>query len=132
MESPKLQALEALNKLADECTWDEIVSAVEKRRAAHERATEPVDWDSFMRKVRVLLHDEFPEAESISFKHNADSRTITGVVIASDFAETDNADRQDRVWDILEKHLSVDEQSRILSVIALTPKEQMAEADAVS
>ena len=127
MESPKQQALEVLKGLPDECTWQEIHGALSERKKSHESATETIDWDDFVRRIRVLLHDEFPDAERLQFDRNSDGRTISGCVVSSDFGELDNADRQDRLWDILEKNLSIDEQSRILSIMAYTPEEQEKE-----
>jgi acid stress-induced BolA-like protein IbaG/YrbA len=51
---------------------------------------------------------------------------VTGVIISESFAGTDDADRQDTVWDILEDKLSQSEQRRVLSLIAYTPEEYRA------
>ena len=128
MDSPKQQALNTLSKLSDESTWQEIFEHIEIKKNAFEKATEPIDWDDFVRRVRVLLNDEFPQADALKFEPNTDGRTVSGFLVSEDFNGMENADRQDKLWDILEQNLSIDEQSKILSVIVLTPDEHSKES----
>ena len=123
METPKKQALHIIKQLSDNASWEEILRQLETGKAAQEADGEFFDWDQFMRRVKTVLNDEFPEAEALKFEMSPDGQKISGYVIAREFAGMEDADRQDRVWDVLESNLSPAEQSRILKVIAYTPDE---------
>jgi acid stress-induced BolA-like protein IbaG/YrbA len=68
----------------------------------------------------------FHDADALKFEVSEDGEKVSGYVVSSEFAGMEDADRQDRVWDVLEKNLSPAEQSRILSVLAYTPDERHA------
>lgn len=123
METPKSQALQFISQLADDSSWQDIIDGLQKKKNVHSQPSEDVDWDKFIRRVKTVLNDEFPEAEALTFEMSDDGQRINGYVVSKDFQGMEDADRQDRVWDVLENNLAVAEQSRILSVIALTPEE---------
>jgi len=121
LETPKKQALNLLKQLSDNVSWDEIVR---KLAAAKDAPAEFFDWDQFVRRVKTLLNDEFHDADALKFEVSEDGEKVSGYVVSREFAGMEDADRQDRVWDVLEKNLSPAEQSRILSVLAYTPDER--------
>ncbi len=121
METPKKQALQLLKQLSDQASWEEILR---KLAAAKDAPADFIDWELFVRRVKTLLNDEFHDADALKFEVSEDGEKISGYVVSREFAGMEDADRQDRVWDVLEKNLSPAEQSRILSVLAYTPDER--------
>jgi len=122
LDTPKQKALHVISALAEDSTWDDIISKLQSTK--NDRKDEAVDWDQFVRQVRTILYDEFPEAEAVKLDLNKEDGKISGYIVCKDFNGMEDADRQDQLWDVLEKNLSIAEQSRILSVIALTPDEK--------
>jgi hypothetical protein len=123
LETPKKQALHILKQLPDHASWDEIVR---KLGEAKDTPGDLFDFEQFMRRVKTLLNDEFPDADALKFELSEDGDKISGYIVSREFAGMEDADRQDRVWDVLEKILSPSEQSRILSVLAYTPEDRPA------
>jgi len=126
LETPKKQALQLLKLLPDQASWDEILRKLGAAKEAH-GAGALFDWDQFVRRVKTVLNDEFPNADALKFEVNEDGEKIMGYVVSKEFSGMEDADRQDRVWDVLESALSPTEQSRILSVLAYTPDERPAQ-----
>ncbi len=124
MDTPKKQALQVVAQLPDDSSWEDIIERLHSAKHTHFGSGDIVDWDGFMRRVKTILNDEFPEADALKFEVEKDGRRISGYVVSKDFNGMEDADRQDRLWDILESNLSVEEQSRILSILAYTPDEQ--------
>jgi len=125
LDTPKKQALQVVAQLPDDSTWEDIIGRLHHLKATQFGTGDIVDWDGFMRRVKTVLNDEFPEADALKFELEKDGRHISGYLVSKDFNGMEDADRQDRVWDILEGNLSVEEQSRILSVLAYTPSEKI-------
>jgi acid stress-induced BolA-like protein IbaG/YrbA len=123
LDTPKKQALQVVAQLPDDSSWEDITVKLNAARHTQFGSGDIVDWDGFMRRVKTILNDEFPEADALKFELEKDGRRISGYVVSKDFNGMEDADRQDRLWDILESNLSVEEQSRILSVLAYTPSE---------
>lgn len=128
MDTPKKQALQLVAQLPDDSSWQDIIEKMNAMKHTQFGAGDIVDWDGFMRRVKTILNDEFPEADALKFELEKDGRRISGYVVSKDFNGMEDADRQDRLWDILESNLSVEEQSRILSILAYTPSEQRVAA----
>lgn len=128
MDTPKKQALQLVAQLPDDSSWQDIIDKMNAMKHTQFGAGDIVDWDGFMRRVKTILNDEFPEADALKFELEKDGRRISGYVVSKDFNGMEDADRQDRLWDILESNLSVEEQSRILSILAYTPSEQRVAA----
>jgi acid stress-induced BolA-like protein IbaG/YrbA len=124
LETPKKKAMHILKQLADHASWDEILR---KLAEAKEAPGDFFDSEQFMRRVKTLLNDEFPDADALKFELNEDGDKISGYIVSREFTGMEDADRQDRVWDVLEKILSPSEQSRILSVLAYTPEDRPAQ-----
>lgn len=124
MDTPKKQALQVVAQLPDDSSWGDIIEKLHGMKNTQFGSGDVVDWDGFMRRVKTVLYDEFPEADALKFELEKDGRRISGYVVSKDFDGMEDADRQDRVWDVLESNLSVEEQSRILSVLAYTPGER--------
>lgn len=124
LDTPKKQALQVVAQLPDDSSWENIIEKLNAMKHTQFGAGDIVDWDVFMRRVKTILNDEFPEADALKFELEKDGRHMSGYVVSKDFNGMEDADRQDRLWDILESNLSVEEQSRILSILAYTPSEQ--------
>lgn len=127
MDTPKQKALHIITQMSDGSSWQDIFDTLQKEKNARHANNDNVDWDRLVRQVRTVLYDEFPDAKTLKLEVDPEGQHVTGFIVAQDFEGMEDADRQDRVWDALEKGLSVDEQSRILSVIALTPTEGVAQ-----
>ena len=78
---------------------------------------------SLRQKVDKLLRQAFPRPDRVTLQ---DDDGIIGVVVSSRFAGVDVIDRQDMIWQALEKSLSSDEKRRVLTIVAVTPKEEIA------
>ncbi|MEK7726865.1 MAG: hypothetical protein AAB354_00560 [candidate division KSB1 bacterium] len=128
MDTPKKQALQVVAQLPDDSSWEAIMERLRGTKHTQFGAGDFVDWDGFMRRVKTILNDDFPEADALKFEVEKDGRHISGYIVSKDFNGMEDADRQDRLWDILESNLSVEEQSRILSILAYTPTEQRVAA----
>lgn len=79
--------------------------------------------DSLRQKVEKLLCRAFPRPDRVSLQ---DDDGIIGVVVSSRFAGVDVIDRQDMIWQALAKALSSEEKRRVLTIVAVTPKEEIA------
>lgn len=79
--------------------------------------------ESLSRKVTRLLQKTFTPPDKVSLK-NEDG--ILGVVISSRFRGLDSIDRVNWIWDVLEKNLSTAEVRKVVSIIAVTPEEEIA------
>jgi acid stress-induced BolA-like protein IbaG/YrbA len=71
-------------------------------------------------KVRSIFKDAMPDAEV----RTTGRKGVTVFVISATFERMDDMERQDLLWDLLEKHLNRDEQRAVSIVVALTPKER--------
>ncbi|RIK81206.1 hypothetical protein DCC62_02695 [candidate division KSB1 bacterium] len=127
MDTPKQKALHIITQMSDGSSWQDIFDTLQKEKSARHTNNDSVDWERLVRQVRTVLYDEFPDAKTLKLDVDHEGQHVSGFIVAQDFEGMEDADRQDRVWDALEKGLSVDEQSRILSVIALTPTEGVAQ-----
>lgn len=78
---------------------------------------------SLRQKVDKLLRQAFPRPDRVSLQ---DDDRIIGVVVSSRFAGVDVIDRQNMIWAALEKGLTVDEKRRVLTIVAVTPREELA------
>lgn len=73
-------------------------------------------------KVRAILTTEFPPPATISLD---DDDGIIGVVVSPRFDGLDRMDRVNLIWDLLGGHLSPEERRRVLTVVAVTPEEEI-------
>jgi len=127
LDTPKQKALHIISQMEEGSTWQDLIDRLQKEKNAHPLNNDNVDWDRLVRHVRTVLYDEFPDAQTLKLEIDREGHKVSGYFVSQDFEGMEDADRQDRVWDALEKGLSVEEQSRILSVIALTPTEGVAQ-----
>lgn len=132
METVKQQALDLISQLPDDCSWEDILAELRTRqkdesnsRAARLAENLPL-LNEFMAKLKTVLSAQFPAPAEIHLEPAPDGERVKGVLISESFAEEDDADRQDRLWDILEENLSQTEQRRVLSILAFTPEEYRA------
>ncbi len=132
MDTIKQQALKLISRLPDDSSWDDVLAELksQKMNAAEAAVTEREEklplLNEFITKLKSVLNGEFPSAQEIILEPSPDGERVKGLIISAAFAGTDDADRQDQVWDILEDKLSQSEQRRVLSLIAYTPEEYRA------
>lgn len=132
MDSIKQQALKFISQLPEDSSWDDVLAElkVQKMNAAAAHAVNLEEklplLNDFMAKLKGVLQEEFPAAQDIILEPAPDAERVKGVIVSEGFAGTDDADRQDQLWDILEDKLSQSEQRRVLSLIAYTPEEYRA------
>ena len=132
METTKQKALKIISKLADDSSWGDILAElrIAQRNEANSRMEGAEDFapmlHEFSTRLKGILQAEFPSAQEIVVEPATDGERVKGLIISDEFAGTDDADRQDHVWDLLESKLSQTEQRRVLSLIAYTPEEYRA------
>lgn len=132
MDTIKQQALKLISRLPDDSSWDDVLAEVKSQKmnaaeaAVADREEKLPLLNEFITKLQSMLNDEFSSAQEIILEPAPDGERVKGVIISAAFAGTDDADRQDKVWDILEDKLSQSEQRRVLSLIAYTPEEYRA------
>jgi acid stress-induced BolA-like protein IbaG/YrbA len=132
VDTIKQQALKLISRLPDDSSWDDVLAELKSQKMnAAEAAV--VDFEEklpllneFIARLQSVLNEEFSSAQEIILEPAPDGERVKGVIISESFAGTDDADRQDQVWDILEEKLSESEQRRVLSLIAYTPEEYRA------
>jgi hypothetical protein len=76
------------------------------------------------RKLTTILTNHFPEAEIKIEQANVAAR-VHGMIVWSGFEGVDQVDRQSRLWKVLRKHLSLDEQSKISAILTMAPVETL-------
>jgi acid stress-induced BolA-like protein IbaG/YrbA len=129
VDTVKQQALKLISQLPDDSSWDDILAElkIQKMNEAEVRAVNLEEklplLNEFIAKLKSVLQEEFPSAQDIILEPAPDGERVKGVIVSEGFAGTDDADRQDQLWDILEDKLSETEQRRVLSLIAYTPEE---------
>jgi acid stress-induced BolA-like protein IbaG/YrbA len=132
VDTIKQQALKLISRLPDDSSWDDILAELKSQKMNAAEAT-VVDLEEklpllneFIARLKSVLGDKYPSAQEIILAPAPDGERVKGVIISAAFAGTDDADRQDQLWDILEDKLSQSEQRRVLSLIAYTPEEYRA------
>lgn len=132
METAKTQALHLISQLEDDCSWEDILAELraKQKEASNSRAARLEEnlplLNEFMAKLKTVLSVQFPPPAEILIEPAPDGERVKGFLVSESFAGTDDADRQDQVWDILEESLSQIEQRRVLSILAFTPEEYRA------
>ena len=76
--------------------------------------------ENLREKVISLLTDAFPPPATVELQEGEE---IIGVLVSERFDGLDSMQRQDMVWDILDKALEPEEKRQILTVVAVTPVE---------
>jgi acid stress-induced BolA-like protein IbaG/YrbA len=79
-----------------------------------------------LRKLKRVLEDRFPPPDKVSLR---DDDGIIGVVTSGQFRQMDTMRRQDLIHDILDNHLSPQERRHVLLIVAVTPEEELANAE---
>ena len=77
--------------------------------------------------VEKLINAEF--GENAAELEVLESGRVTGFVVSGKFNEKTDKERQDMVWDILEKELQPPELLNVSFLITLTPEEEKAYAE---
>jgi len=73
-------------------------------------------------KLRELLAGEFGDAE-IRLEQAAPAQKVAGFLVWSGFVGMEQLKRQDRLWGVLKKGLSKNEQLQITAILTVTPEE---------
>ncbi len=76
--------------------------------------------EALAEKVKAILEEAFAPTEVGVSTRDA----IVIWVISDRFEDMDDLDRQDAIWDLLEKKLNREERRAVSIVVALTPKER--------
>ena len=76
-----------------------------------------------VKKIEDVLRRTFPEPGHMRLE---DNDGITGWVASACFRGLDFRDRANLIWDVLDKELSNDERRRIVTIVAVTPEEEIA------
>jgi acid stress-induced BolA-like protein IbaG/YrbA len=76
--------------------------------------------DDLTAKVKSILEAGFAPAEVATSTRDA----LVFFIYSDRFAGMDDMDRQDAIWDLLQKTLDSSEQRAVSIVVALTPKER--------
>jgi len=76
-----------------------------------------------LEKVRALLIKEFPPPDKVELD---DDKGIIGAVVSKRFEGLEAIDRINIIWDLFEKGLTRDERKHIVTVVAVTPLEEIA------
>jgi len=76
-----------------------------------------------LKKVRKLLIKEFPPPDKVEL---VDDHGIIGAVVSKRFEGMESIDRINIIWDLFEKGLTRDERKGIVTVVAVTPLEEIA------
>ena len=76
--------------------------------------------EGLAKKVEQLLKKAFPSLASLDIQ---DDDGIIGVMVSMDFQDLDAIDRQNKIWDVLERTLTPEEQRQIQIIVAETPAE---------
>lgn len=72
-------------------------------------------------KVKSLLEKAFPKA-TLELQ---DDDGIIGVLVSDEFEELEAIDRQDKIWDVLDRALTPEEKRQVLTIVAATPEEHV-------
>jgi acid stress-induced BolA-like protein IbaG/YrbA len=81
--------------------------------------------EKFIQKLTDLLHAGFPGSD-VEIEIAVPGQRVRGLLVWNGFQGLEPIERQDRVWDFLEKQLSRDEQLGITTMLTLTPEEMTA------
>jgi acid stress-induced BolA-like protein IbaG/YrbA len=76
-----------------------------------------------VRKLKKILEERFPPPDEIKLRGDDG---IIGVVTSKRFRNMDPMQRQDLIHDVLQSHLSKQEQRQILIIVCVTPDEEVA------
>lgn len=86
--------------------------------------------ESLKQKVAAALAEAcMPEDESPDIQLDDTGNHIGGLVVSASFAGKSPHERQDRIWRLLDEHLSPHERTRISFILTETPEEHRALAD---
>jgi stress-induced morphogen len=80
-----------------------------------------------VQKLKKVLEERFPPPDKVELR---DEDGIIGVVTSKRFRRMDSMERQDMIHDILATRLSDEERRQVVLIVAVTPEEEVANADA--
>jgi hypothetical protein len=76
-----------------------------------------------LEKVKRLLIKEFPPPDKVELE---DDDGIIGAVTSKQFEGLEAIDRINIIWDLLDKNLNREERRRVVTIVAVTPVEEIA------
>lgn len=74
-------------------------------------------------KLKNIARTAFPGAKLRLQSSSPGSRRLAGFLIWNGFDTSDQIDRQERLWKVLDKRLTSDERSKITVILTMTPDE---------
>jgi acid stress-induced BolA-like protein IbaG/YrbA len=78
--------------------------------------------DELVEKVKRILESKIPQSKLPDIR-NDDG--IIGVLVSPVFEGLESMDRQNMIWDALDRNLEPDEKRQIQIIVAATPEEHM-------
>ena len=78
--------------------------------------------DELAEKVERILRIAFPRLDSLDIR---DDDGIIGILVSPMFEGLESIDRQNMIWDALDRNLEPDEKRQIQIIVAATPEEHM-------
>ena len=79
-----------------------------------------------VRKLKKILEERFPPPDKVSLR---DDDRVIGVITSKRFRRMDTMQRQNLIHDILATHLTGEERRHVLLIVAITPEEEVANAE---
>ena len=73
-----------------------------------------------LRKLESILTHQFPSPDTVKLEENDG---IIGVITSPKFVGMETIDRQNQIWNIVETHLSKEEQRRVQVIVGVTSDE---------
>jgi acid stress-induced BolA-like protein IbaG/YrbA len=80
--------------------------------------------ETFEQKIKAILLELFAEHE-LQLETEPDGR-VSGFIISDKFMDMDHLTRQRKIWSLLRKGLTKNEQMKVLGFVAFTPAEHEA------
>ena len=78
--------------------------------------------DELAEKVERILRIAFPRLDSLDIR---DDDGIIGILVSPMFEGLESINRQNMIWDALDRNLEPDEKRQIQIIVAATPEEHM-------
>jgi stress-induced morphogen len=77
----------------------------------------------FRKRLERILRQRFPKPASIELREDDG---VIGVIASPEFRGKEPMERVTMIWDILDKELSPEERKKIVTILAVTPEEEIA------
>lgn len=79
--------------------------------------------EAFEKRVKTILQKHFPDA-TVDIETARPSKKVGGLVAWHGFTGIEQIKRQGRLWKVLKRELTAEEQLRITAILTVTPQER--------